>query len=78
MRFFAIVFAFLAALCLAQDQQNYINVPVGNFNAVAGQPFTLTWQNPSTSTVTIRLYQGGTAGPVLICKTLPNYLQNFK
>lgn len=58
MRFFGLICATLAAVCLAQTQPNYINVPEGGFNAVAGQPITITWSNPSSGTVTIRLTQG--------------------
>lgn len=76
MRFIGLIFALLAAICLAQSQQNYINVPPGNFNAVAGQPITITWSNPSSGDVTIRLSQSGSSnGPVLVCKTISPLLE---
>jgi len=66
------LFAVLAALALAQTQQNYINYPSTGFGAQAGQQLTITWQNPSSSTVTIRLTQGTVASPsdgqVLVCE----------
>ena len=58
MRIFGLIFALLAAIVLAQDNSNYINVPQGGFAIVAGQPFTITWQNPSSGQVNIRLTQG--------------------
>ncbi|KAK5941468.1 hypothetical protein PMZ80_006747 [Knufia obscura] len=58
MRFFGLIFSALAAIALAQTQPNYINIPQGGLNVVAGQPFTITWQNPSSGDVTIRLTQG--------------------
>lgn len=63
MRFYGLIFALLAAIALAQDQQNYINVPREGFNAQAGQPITITWSNPSSGTVTIRLTQGNVNAP---------------
>lgn len=74
MRFFqTILLVASAALALAQQlQTNYINVPVNGFNAVAGQSITITWQEPSSSTVTIRMVQGGNTTPnsgyLLACK----------
>lgn len=58
MRFSGLIFALLAAVTFAQTKPNYINVPNGGFNVVAGQPFTITWQNPSSGDVNIRLTQG--------------------
>ena len=63
MKLYGFIFALLAALTFAQNQENYINVPQGGFNIVAGQPFTITWSNPSSGTVTISLTQGNLVEP---------------
>lgn len=44
-------------------QQNAINIPNGGFQVTAGQPFTITWNDPSSSTVTIKLQQGSNITP---------------
>lgn len=62
MRFFAPLLAFLVAVVTAQ-QNNAINIPNGGLNPVAGQPFTITWSNPSGGTVSIYLTQGNTVLP---------------
>lgn len=63
MRFFGLLFASLASVCFAQTAPNYINVPNGGFDVVAGQPITITWSNPTSGTVTIRLTQGSNLAP---------------
>lgn len=64
MRFFqTFLFALLAAVAYAQSLNNYINYPTNGFNAQAGQQLTITWENPSPGTVTIRLTQGTVTGP---------------
>lgn len=76
MRLTGLVLALWATITLAQSsgQQNYINVPSSGFDASAGQPITITWQNPSSGTVTIKLTQGNVQsssdGVVLACKII--------
>jgi len=77
MRFSGLIFAVVAAVALAQTstQPNYINVPQGGFAVVAGQPFTITWQNPSSGDVNIRLTQGNNIEPgagIDLSKILPS------
>jgi hypothetical protein len=62
--------AFSAAVAFAQN--NKINIPAGasTLNVVAGQVTTITWSDPSSSTVTIKLQQAPitpTSGYVLAC-----------
>lgn len=63
MHLIGLILALWATISFAQTQQNYINVPSSGFNAVAGQPLTITWSNPSSGTVTIRLTQGNVNSP---------------
>lgn len=55
MRFWTCAVALFASLALAQ--QNAINIPGSALDVTAGQPTTITWQNPSSGTVTIKLQQ---------------------
>jgi hypothetical protein len=63
--------AFYAAVAFAQN--NKINIPAGasTLNVVAGHVTTITWSDPSSSTVTIKLQQAPnitpTSGYVLAC-----------
>jgi hypothetical protein len=61
--------AFYAAVAFAQSNQ--INIPASGLNIVAGQATTITWSDPSNSTVTIKLQQAPnitpTSGYVLAC-----------
>jgi hypothetical protein len=75
MRFSLATIAFYAAYVLAQE--NAINIPSGEstLDITAGQPTTITWQNPSDGTVTIQLQYAGDnqlagSGIVLECKLL--------
>ena len=56
MHFLACVLALFVALATAQ--QNAINVPPGGLQVAANTPVTLTWTNPSSGTITIKLQQG--------------------
>ena len=54
--------AFYATLTLAltnSTQNNSINIPAGqsSLSVTAGQLTTITWRNPSSGTVTIKLQQ---------------------
>jgi hypothetical protein len=60
MKFIAPLLA-LAATVLAQN--NAINIPNGGLQVIAGQPLTITWTDPSSSTVTIKLQQGSAVTP---------------
>jgi hypothetical protein len=69
-----LILAFYAALAFAQN--NKINVPAGQntLTVIAGQLTTITWTDPSSGTVTIKLQQppitpGG--GYVLACVFQP-------
>src|SRR5271154_5502198 len=53
----------LAILQKAIAQENIIDVPPGGLVVTAGQPFTITWSNPSSGTVTIKLQQGSAITP---------------
>jgi hypothetical protein len=62
--------AFYAVVAFAQN--NKINIPAGasTLSIVAGQLTTITWSDPSSSTVTIKLQQPPitpTSGFVLAC-----------
>ena len=63
--------AFFASYVLGS---NNINVPAGQatLQITAGQPFTMTWTDPSSGTVTIKLQQAPNITPdsgyVLVCK----------
>jgi hypothetical protein len=61
--------AFYTAVAFAQS--NKINIPAGGLSIVAGQVTTITWSDPSNSTVTIKLQQAPnitpTSGFVLAC-----------
>jgi hypothetical protein len=62
--------AFYAAVAFAQN--NKINIPAGasTLDVVAGKELTITWSDPSSSTVTIKLQQAPitpTTGYVLAC-----------
>lgn len=62
--------AFYAVVAFAQN--NKINIPAGasTLSVVAGQVTTITWSDPSSSTVTIKLQQNPitpTSGFVLAC-----------
>lgn len=61
MRLVAPVLAALAAIAYAQ--QNAINVPLGGLQIYAGKPNTITWSDPSSGTVTIKLQQGSDITP---------------
>jgi hypothetical protein len=52
-----LILAFYATLTLAQN--NSINIPAGQstLSVIAGQLTTITWSNPSSGTVTIKLQQ---------------------
>jgi hypothetical protein len=54
---------FLALVAAALAQNNAINIPAGGLQVTAGQPFTITWSDPSSSTVTIKLQQGSGVTP---------------
>jgi hypothetical protein len=65
----------VAALCavVASAQNNAISIPEGQttLDVTAGQPLTIVWTNPSSSTVTIKLQQDPIVpegGAVLACK----------
>ena len=60
MKYIAPFFALVAAV-LAQN--NAINIPAGGLQVTAGQPITITWTDPSSSTVTIKLQQGSGVTP---------------
>jgi hypothetical protein len=71
MRFWTYAVALFASLALAQ--QNAINIPGSALDVTAGQPTTITWQNPSSGTVTIKLQQNDNnitpnSGIVLACE----------
>jgi hypothetical protein len=73
MRFFTAAVALFASLALAQ--QNAINIPAGQstLDITAGSPQTITWSNPSSGTVTIKLQESGPnitpdSGIVLACE----------
>ena len=60
--------AFYTAVAFAQN--NEITIPADGLNIVAGQVTTITWTDPSSSTVTIKLQQApitSTSGYVLAC-----------
>jgi hypothetical protein len=61
--------AFYTAVAFAQN--NKINIPAGGLSIVAGQVTTITWSDPSSTTVTIKLQQAPnitpTSGFVLAC-----------
>lgn len=63
--------AFYTAVAFAQNStNNIINIPANGLNVVAGQAITITWSDPSSSTVTIKLQQTDitpTSGFVLAC-----------
>jgi hypothetical protein len=63
--------AFYTAVAFAQNStNNIINIPANGLNVVAGQTITITWSDPSSSTVTIKLQQTDitpTSGFVLAC-----------
>lgn len=66
-----LILAFYAALAFAQN--NKINIPAGQstLTVVAGQLTTITWTDPSSGTVTIKLQQPPitpTSGYVLACR----------
>lgn len=75
MRFWTSALALFAAAVSAQ--QNAINIPTGQstLEVTAGQPTTITWTNPSSGTVTIKLQQAPNITPdsgiVLGCKSRP-------
>jgi hypothetical protein len=52
-----LILAFYATLTLAQN--NKINIPAGQstLTIIAGQLTTITWSDPSSGTVTIKLQQ---------------------
>jgi hypothetical protein len=54
---------FLALVAAAFAQNNAINIPAGGLQVTAGQSFTITWTDPSSSTVTIKLQQGSGVTP---------------
>lgn len=78
MRFSIATIALYAALVYGQNQ-NAINIPQGEstLDITAGQSTTITWQNPSSGTVTLQLQYAGTnqlagSGITLACKMLPS------
>lgn len=69
-----LILAFYAALAFAQN--NKINVPAGRstLTVIAGQLTTITWTDPSSGTVTIKLHQPPITpdgGYVLACMFQP-------
>jgi hypothetical protein len=57
-----LILAFYATLTLAQNnstENNAINIPAGQstLTVIAGQLTTITWSDPSSGTVTIKLQQ---------------------
>jgi hypothetical protein len=63
------ILAFCAALAFAQNN-NQISIPAGGLVVNAGQPLTIDWTDPSSSTVTIKLQQAPItpdSGVVLDC-----------
>ena len=61
MRFIGPVLALLVAAVTAQ--QNAIDIPTGGLDIVANKPLTITWTNPSSGTITIKLQQGSEVTP---------------
>ncbi|RMZ78506.1 hypothetical protein DV737_g3813, partial [Chaetothyriales sp. CBS 132003] len=62
MRFFTTAVALFASFALAlAEANNAIDIPSGQstLDVTAGQPVTITWSNPSSGTVTIKLQQSG-------------------
>lgn len=70
-----LILAFYAALAFAQNN-NKINIPAGQntLTIIAGQLTTITWTDPSSGTVTIKLQQfpiTPDGGYVLACMFQP-------
>ena len=69
--------ALFAALAYAQSQFNAISIPSGQstLQVASGQSLTISWTNPSSGTVTIKLQQLGDITPdsgiTLACKSIP-------
>jgi len=72
MKYIAPLLALVAAV-LAQ-KNNAINIPVGGLQVTAGQPITITWTDPSSSTVTIKLQQGSGVTPETGITVLSKFL----
>ena len=73
----------VAALCavVVSAQNNAINVPEGQstLDVTAGSSLTITWTNPSSGTVTIKLQQDPIppdGGITLACKSNHPYLRS--
>lgn len=72
MKFLTIAATLFAAVVTAQNN-NAIAVPEGSstLDVTAGEPLTLDWSNPSSTTVTIKLQQDPVtpeSGIVLACR----------
>jgi hypothetical protein len=71
-----LILAFYAAFAFAQNN-NKINIPAGQntLQVISGQSLTITWTDPSSGTVTIKLQQAPNITPdsgyVLACTLQP-------
>ncbi|KAF7505428.1 hypothetical protein GJ744_000974 [Endocarpon pusillum] len=70
-----IVLAFAALVAAQGGNNNAINNPASGIQAEAGQPLTLTWTNPSSGTVTIKIQTSGDIQPtdgIVVAENIPN------
>jgi len=79
--FLPLSLAFYAAVAFAQN--NAINIPAGQstLEVTAGKSTTITWSNPSSGTVTIKLQTAGgitpASGLVLACESATTIPSSF-
>ncbi|ERF68515.1 hypothetical protein EPUS_05654 [Endocarpon pusillum Z07020] len=74
-----IVLAFAALVAAQGGNNNVINNPASGIQAEAGQPLTLSWDNPSSGplsrTVTIKIQTSGDIQPtdgIVVAENIPN------